>query len=145
MKGLHFLIVGLEKLGASTQKDQPTIVKNPDAGAKQQGFPDIMGDEQSRLVQPVAEVEELLLQFHTGHRIKRAKGFVQQQQRRIRCKRAGDTHPLALTAGQLTGIARGELRRRKPDLSQEMLHPGVDVAGTANLPAAEPVRHWRPQ
>ena len=28
MKGLHFLIVGLEKLGASTQKDQPPVVKN---------------------------------------------------------------------------------------------------------------------
>ena len=49
MKGLHFLVVGLEKLGASTQKDQSTVMKNPDAGAEQQGFPDIMGDEQSRL------------------------------------------------------------------------------------------------
>jgi hypothetical protein len=79
MKGPHFLIMGREKFGSFTQKDQPTIVKNPDAGAQQQGFPDIMGDEQSRLVEPISQVEELLLQFHTGHRIKRAKGFVQQQ------------------------------------------------------------------
>ena len=77
MKSLHFLIVGREKLGAFTQKDQPTIVKNPDAGAEQQGFPNIMGDEQSRLVEPISQVEELPLQFHTGHWIKRAKGFVQ--------------------------------------------------------------------
>jgi hypothetical protein len=34
MKGLHLLIAGLEKLGASTQKNQPAVVKNPDAGAE---------------------------------------------------------------------------------------------------------------
>ena len=79
MKGPHFLVVGLEKLGAFTQKDQPAIVKNPDAGTEQQSLPDIMGDEQSRLVETISQVEELLLQFHTGHRIERAKGFVQQQ------------------------------------------------------------------
>ncbi len=79
MKGPHFLLVGLEELGASAQENQSTIVKHPDAGAQQQRFPDIMGDEQSGLVEPIAQVEELLLQFHTGHRIERAKGFVQQQ------------------------------------------------------------------
>ena len=94
MKGPYFLVVGREKLGAFTQKDQPPVVKNPDAGAKQQGFPDIMGDEQRRLVEPISQVEELLLQFHTGHWIKRAKGFVQQQQRRICCECAGNPHPL---------------------------------------------------
>ena len=112
MKGLHFLVVGLEEFGAATQKDQPPVVKNPDAGTKQQGFPDIMGDEQSCFLEPIAQVEELLLQFHTGHRIKRTKGFVQEQQRRICCECAGDPHPLTLAAGQLSGIARGELGRR---------------------------------
>ena len=133
MKGLHFLVVGREKLGAFTQKDQAPIVKNPDAGAKQQGFPDIMGDEQSRLVEPISQVEELLLQFHTGHWIKRAKGFVQQQQRRICCECAGDPHPLTLAAGQIAGIACGELRRRKSDLSQEIVHTGIDVDGLPTL------------
>ena len=61
MKGPYFLVVGREKLGAFTQKDQPPVVKNPDAGAKQQGFTDIMGDEHSRLVEPISQVEELLL------------------------------------------------------------------------------------
>jgi len=79
MKGPHFLLVGLEELGASTQENQSTIVQYPDAGAQQQGFPDIMGDEQSCLLEPIAQVEELLLQFYTGHWVKRAKRFVQQQ------------------------------------------------------------------
>ena len=74
MKRPHFLFVGLEEIGASTQKHQSPIVKHPDAGAEQQRFPDIMGDEQRRLAEPIAQVEELLLQFHTSHRIKRAKG-----------------------------------------------------------------------
>lgn len=133
MEGPHFLVLGLKKLGAFTQKDQPTIVKHPDAGAEYQCFSDIMGDEYSRLVEPMAQVVELLLQFHTGHRIKRTKRFIQQQQRRIRRERTGDTHPLTLTTGQLAGIARGELRRRKPDLSQQILHAGVDVAWLPTL------------
>src|SRR4029077_13759771 len=39
-----------------------------------------------------------------------------------------DPHPLTLAAGQLTGIARGELRWRKSDLSQETVYTGIDVA-----------------
>ena len=74
-------------------------MKNSDACAEQQCLPDIMGHEQRCCVEPLTQVEELLLQFHTGHRIKRAKGFVQQQQRRICCERAGDSHPLTLTTG----------------------------------------------
>ena len=128
MKGPHFLFVGLEEFGASTEKHQSTIVKHPDAGAEQQRFPDIMGDEQSRLAEPIAQIDEHVLQFHASHRIKRAKGFVQQQQRRIRCQRTGDPHALTLTAGQLTGIACGELRRRKSDLSQQQLDARVDIA-----------------
>ena len=128
MKGPHFLLVGLEELGASTQENQSTTVKYPDAGAKQQCFPYIMGDEQSCFLEPIAQVEELLLQFYTSHRIKRPKGFVHQQQRWICRECAGDSHPLTLTAGQLAGIACGELRRRKPDLSQQVLDASVDLA-----------------
>ena len=62
------------------------------------------------------------------------KGSSNKQQRRICCERAGDTHPLTLAAGQLAGIARrGELRRKKPDLCQEMLDAGIDVAGLPTL------------
>lgn len=77
MEGSHFLVLSLKKLGAFTQKDQSPVVKHPDAGAKQQCFPDIMCDEQSRFIEPTSQVEKLLLQFHAGHRIKRAKRFVQ--------------------------------------------------------------------
>ena len=78
MKGPHFLLVGLEELGASTQKHQSTIVKHPDAGAEQQCFPDIMGDEQRRLPEFIAQIYEHVLQFDTSHRIKRTEGFIQQ-------------------------------------------------------------------
>src|SRR5262249_60537222 len=79
MEGPHFLIVGLEELGASTQKHQSTTAKHPDASPEQQRFPDIMGDKQRRLAECVAQIDEHVLQFHTRHRIKRTKGFVQQQ------------------------------------------------------------------
>ena len=108
-------------------------------------FPDIMGDEQRRLPEFVAQVDEHVLQFHTSHRIKRAKGFIQQQQRRIRRECAGDPHPLTLTAGQLAGIACGELRRRKSDLSQQCLDASVDIGGLANLRDEGPILHWRPR
>jgi len=128
MKGPHFLLVGLEKLGASTQKYQSTIVKHPDAGAEQQSFPDIMGDEQSRLAEPIAQINEHVLQFHTSHRIKRAKGLVQEQHWRICRECAGDSYPLTLTAGQLAGIACGKLNWRKADLSQQILDARSNLA-----------------
>src|SRR5215831_12864725 len=133
MKGPYFRLVGLEELGAPTKKHQSAVVKHPDAGAEQQRFPHIMGDEQSCLTEFIAQVEELLLQFHTSHRIKRTEGLIQQQHRRICRKRTRDTHPLALTAGQLAGIAHGELRRRKPDLSQQRLDTRVNVAERPTL------------
>src|SRR6185503_494402 len=68
MKSPHFHVVGLEELRASAQKHQSTIVKHPDAGTEQQ-----------RLAEFLPQVEELLLQFDTSHRIKRTKGFIQQQ------------------------------------------------------------------
>ena len=129
MKGPHFFLVSLEELGAPAKKHQSTVVKHSDAGAEQQRFPNIVGDEQCRLAKCVAQVEELLLQFHTRHGIKRAKGFVHQQHGRVRRQRAGDSHPLALTAGQLPWIACGELRRGKPDLAQQILDPPFDIAG----------------
>lgn len=99
MKGPHFRLVGLEEFGTPAKKHQSTVVKHPDAGAEQQRFPDIMGDEQSCLAEFVAQIDELLLQFNTGHRIKRTEGFIQQQHRRIGCQRTCNPHPLPLAAG----------------------------------------------
>ena len=59
MKGPDFRLVGLEKLGASTEKDQSSVMKHADPGAEQQRFADIMGDEESRLPESIAQVEEL--------------------------------------------------------------------------------------
>src|SRR5262245_42684813 len=78
MKGPHFRLVGLKELGAPTKKHQSTVVKHPNAGAEQQRFPHIMGDEQSCLAEFVAQIDEQVLQFDTSHRIKRTEGFIQQ-------------------------------------------------------------------
>jgi hypothetical protein len=79
MKCPYFHVVSLKEFGASAQKHQSTIVKHPDAGTEQQRFPDIMGNEQRCLAEFLPQVEELPLQFDTSHRIKRTKGFIQQQ------------------------------------------------------------------
>src|SRR4026208_517553 len=129
MKGPDFRLVGLEKFGASTEKHQSPVVKHAEPRAEQQGFPNIMGDEQRALAEFVAQVEELLLQLHASHGIQCTKRFIQQQQGRICCERAGDPYPLTLTAGQLARIARGELRWGKPDLSQQILNASVDLVG----------------
>jgi len=89
MKRANFLFGGLQEISASAQKHHSPIVKHPDAGAEQQRFPDIMSDKESGLAETIAQVEKLLLQFHASDRVERAKGLVQQQQRRIRSERAG--------------------------------------------------------
>jgi hypothetical protein len=102
-------------------------MQDSDAGAEQERFPDIMGNEQRRLPKFVAQVNEHVLQFHTRHRIKRAKRFIQQHQGRIRREGAGDAHSLTLTARQLAGIPLGELCRRKPNLIQQRLDASLDL------------------
>ena len=80
-----------------------------------------MGDHQHRLAELALEPQELVLQPAADHRVHRAERLVHQQHRRVGGEGTGNAHALALPAGELVGIAVGELGRVQPDEVHQLL------------------------
>ena len=86
-----------------------------------------MRDEDDGLVQLGLEAQELVLEAHAGDRIDRAERLVHEQHRRIGGERAGDTDPLALTAGELRRIPVAEHIGLETDGREQLVDAGVDT------------------
>ena len=80
--------------------------------------------------------EEGLLQIGTGDRVERAEGLVEQDHIGIGGERAGNRDPLALAAGELPRLPRGELRRVESHELERALASLVAV-GHASKPRHE--------
>src|SRR3990170_2751405 len=66
---------------------------------------DVVRYEDDRLVQSVADFEQLLAEDDAGLLVERAEGLVHQQNLRFENERPGDGDPLAHAAGKLGRIA----------------------------------------
>ena len=69
-----------------------------DAGAEQQGFAQVVGDEDDCLSQALLQGQEFALQFGAGDGIERAERLVHQEKRRIGGQSAGHADSLPLSA-----------------------------------------------
>ena len=69
-----------------------------------------MGDEDDRLAELTLEALQLALQLLAHDRVDGAEGLVHEQDVRVGGEAAGDADSLLLAAGELGGIAGGELR-----------------------------------
>ena len=58
----------------------------------------------------IADADEQLAERHFFRRVHPGGGFIQRQQQRIRCQRAGDFKPTLMAIGQVAGAIVGELR-----------------------------------
>ena len=85
------------------------------------------------------DAEELVLQPGPGDRVDRAERLVHQQHRRVRGERAGDADPLALTAGELRGVAAAVRARVEPDQLEQLVDPRLRLVAVP----AEQVRDRR--
>ena len=72
------------------------------------------------------EIEELLLEPLTGHRVDGAERLVHEEHRWITTEGPGHAHPLALAPGKLVRKAPGVLLRVETDQLEQLLHPRVD-------------------
>ncbi len=94
------------------------------------------------------DAAELGVQLAARQRVERAEWLVHQQHRRIGSERPRDTDPLPLTAGQLVGPPRAELRRRQPDQIEQLLgaarnplgRPPLELRHDGNVGAHRQVR-----
>src|SRR5215471_19031006 len=114
--------------------DQPAVFHQGDARAEQQGFAQIVSDEDNGLFQALLQGLKLALQLRACDRIESAEGFVHQENGGIGGEGAGYADALALSAGKLAGIAGGELAVESDELHQFFdsladagLRPGFDL------------------
>jgi len=80
------------------------------ARGEEQGFVQIVCDENNGFAEAAGERAEFALKLGASYRIERAKGFVHQQDGRIGSKGAGDSDALALATGKFARVAVGKFR-----------------------------------
>ena len=83
---------------------------------------EIVPDEQVGQIQFALQIREQVEHARLDRDIQRRSRFVEDQQVGFGGQRAGDAHPLTLSAGQLVRVARGE-RRWQSDEFEQFRHP----------------------
>ncbi len=92
--------------------DHAAGFEQDDAGSEEQGFAQIVGDEDDGLAQTAGEGAEFALE--------RSEGLVHEEKGRISSEGAGNTDALALAAGKFAGAAAGEFRWIKSNQGQQL-------------------------
>src|SRR2546422_11756394 len=77
-------MLAVPELVRRTEKHEPALQHEPDAGAEQQPLAHVVRHEDHPLAEPPLERRELALQLHPGDRIERTERLVQEQERRAR-------------------------------------------------------------
>ena len=99
--------------------DDAACFEQNNARSEQQGFSQIVSDENDGFAEAAGERAEFALKFGTGNRIEGAERFIHQQDRRIRGESAGDADALALAAGEFAGAAIGKFGGIKANESEK--------------------------
>ncbi len=73
-----------------------------------EGFVEVVGDEEDGLAETLEEGAHHLLHFEAGEGVECAKGLVHEEDGRVGCEGASEAGALALSTGELAGIAMGE-------------------------------------
>src|SRR6266481_5528699 len=93
-ESVDFGVVKTKKFLRSSAGDDTAAFEQHDARGKQQGFAQIVRDENDSFSKPTRERREFTLKFGAGDGIERAKWFVHQENRWIGRKGAGDADAL---------------------------------------------------
>ena len=109
----------MEELLWSTGSDDAAGLEKNDARGEQQGFTNVVSDEDDGLAEPANEFAELSSKFGAGNRVERAEGLVHQQNGWVGSEGAGYANALALAAGELVRAAGGEFVRIETDKNEE--------------------------
>ena len=112
-----------------SQASDAAFVQHGDAGGQRERFGQIVRHEQDGARQLRLQRAELAVQFDARDRIERAERLVHQEHRRIGGERARQADALPLTAGQLIGPARAELRWLQANQREQLVDAGRDAIG----------------
>ena len=102
--------------------DQPPGVHHRDRVGDLDQQRQVVGDEQHREAEPLAQRAELLEDLPLGDHVQRGGRLVQDHHLRLQGQRHGDHHPLAHAAGQLVRVA-AEPVGGDPDHAEQFAGP----------------------
>src|SRR5579875_108871 len=120
------------------------VAQHQDTVGQGQGFVDIVGNQQHRRPVTLPQAQHQAVHADPGERVQGAERLVEEQQAGSTDQRAGQRHPLRLTAGKGEGPRVGVLRQ--PDLGQgspahvlRVVHPQAEGhVGQHPLPGNQP-------
>ncbi len=95
----------MKKYVGRTEGNKPAGFEQGDARGQEQGFADVVGNEDNGFAETPSQRAEFALQLGAGNGVERAEGFVHEEDGRVGSKGAGDTDALALAAGEFARVA----------------------------------------
>jgi len=104
-------------------------LEQDNARGEEQGFAQIVGDEDDGLAEAAGEGAEFALELGARDGIERAEGLVHQKDGRIGGESAGDTDALTLAAGKFAGAAMGEFAGFKADKLEHFIDASNGAGG----------------
>ena len=108
--------------------DDAAGFEQDDMGSEQQGFTQIVSDENDGFSEAAGERAKFALKFSACNRIEGAERFIHQQDRRIRGECARDADALALAAGEFSRAAIGKFGGIQSNESQELSYADSGAA-----------------
>jgi hypothetical protein len=109
--------------------DDAAGLKQDDARGEEEGFAQIVSDEDDGFAEAARQGAEFALEFSASDRIERAEGLIHQKNGRIGGEGPSDADTLALAAGKLAGAAMGKFARIEVDKVEHFLDAGGDARG----------------
>lgn len=105
----------MEKFRGSGESDEASGLKKGDAGGKEQGFANVVRDEDDGFAEAAGEGAEFVLKLGASDGIERAERLIHEKDGRIGGEGARDADALALAAGKFVWAAGGKFGRVETD------------------------------
>jgi hypothetical protein len=100
-----------EKICRRGESDESTCMEKSDARGEEEGFANVVGDEDDGFFEAASEGAEFALKLGASDGIEGAKRLVHEKDGRVGSEGASDADALALAAREFAGTARGKLGR----------------------------------
>ena len=123
----------MKKNVGRTERDKAAGFEQGDARRQEQGFADVVGNEDDGFAETASERAEFALKLGAGNGVERAEGLVHEQDGRVGGEGAGDADALALAAGKFAGIAFCEFAGIETYEAHHFLNTGVPLGGRPAL------------
>jgi hypothetical protein len=101
-------MVEAEKILRRPEGDQASRLEKCDALAEEKGFTNVVCDEDNSLIEAASQGAEFALKFGAGDGIESAKWLIHEQDGRIGCEGARDSHALALATRKFAWMPSGK-------------------------------------